>query len=305
MAAVQGLECEEKVLPSALFYDTVGARIFEEICKVPEYYPTRTELSILEQNAPTLASQVGSEAVLIEYGSGAGEKVQYLLDHLASPAAYIPVDVSREQLLEVAADRSVQYPELFILPVCADYTQPFDFPELPKESRRVAFFPGSTIGNFHPSEAVVFLRRIRHTIQQDGKLILGVDRRKNPAVLHAAYNDEAGLTAEFNLNILAHLNRELDATFNLSHFRHLAFFNDEASRIEMHLETLISHQVTVAGRLIDFEAGETIHTECSYKYDEERLIALVKESGFCIDALYTDIREWFWIALLSPSDNDI
>lgn len=300
-AALHGLASKDKTLPAALFYDTTGARIFEEICKVPEYYPTRAELSILQQNAPTLASQVGSKAALIEYGSGSGEKVQYLLDHLTSPAAYIPVDVSREQLLEVAAHRSVEYPNLPILPICADYTQPFDFPQLPRESRRVAFFPGSTIGNFHPGEAAAFLRQVRQTIMLEGKLILGVDRRKDPAVLHAAYNDQAGLTATFNLNILAHLNRELAATFDLSNFRHIAFFNDEASRIEMHLESLISHQVMIAGQVIDFEAGETIHTECSYKYDEESLPELVKNSGFNIETLYTDTREWFWIALLSPS----
>lgn len=303
MAAVRGLEGEDKTLPSALFYDSIGARLFEEICKAPEYYPTRTELSILDENAATLATHVGSEAALIEYGSGAGEKIQYLLDHLTCPAAYIPVDVSREQLLEVAANHAMQYPNLPILPICTDYTQPFDFPVLSKESRRVAFFPGSTIGNFQPSEAATFLRQVRQTIKQDGKLILGVDRRKDPAVLQAAYNDKAGLTAEFNLNVLAHLNRELNATFNLSHFRHIAFFNDKINRIEMHLESLISHQVMIAGRLIDFEAGETIRTECSYKYDEESLIELVNESGFRIDDLYTDAREWFWLVLLSPASN--
>jgi dimethylhistidine N-methyltransferase len=305
MAAVRGLEGEGKTLPSALFYDSIGARLFEEICKAPEYYPTRTELSILDENAATLATRVGPEAALIEYGSGAGEKIQYLLDHLASPVAYIPVDVSRDQLLEVAENHSAQYPNLPIVPICADYTQPFDFPKLPINARRVAFFPGSTIGNFHPSDAVTFLRQVRHTIKQDGKLILGVDRRKDPAVLQAAYNDKAGITAEFNLNILAHLNRELDATFNLSHFRHIAFFNDEIGRIEMHLESLISHRVMIAGRLIDFEAGETIHTECSYKYDEERLIELVNGSGFFIDDLYTDSREWFWLVLLSPAPIEI
>lgn len=301
VAALHGLSSKGKTLPAALFYDAIGARIFEEICKVPEYYPTRTEISILEQYAPTLASQVGSDAALIEYGSGSGEKVQYLLDHLASPAAYIPVDVSREQLLEVAAERSVQYPELPILPICADYTEPFDFPSFPNESRRIAFFPGSTIGNFHPNEAVAFLKQVRQTVRQEGKMILGVDRRKDPSILNAAYNDEAGLTAAFNLNILSHLNRELNATFNLSHFRHIAFFNAKISRIEMHLESLISHQIMIAGRLIDFEAGETIHTECSYKYDEERLTELVEAGGFQIDVLYTDTREWFWIALLSSS----
>lgn len=298
--ALDGLTNHIKTLPPALFYDDIGARLFEEICKLPEYYPTRTELSILAQYAPVLASQVGFDAALIEYGSGAGKKVCYLLDQLESPIAYIPVDVSRKQLLEVAAKRSEQYPELDIVPICADYTQPFNLPLLPSRSRRVAFFPGSTIGNFHPAEAVSFLKRIRHVVGQNGRLILGVDRKKDPEILHAAYNDQAGITAAFNLNILAHLNRELGATFDLSHFRHISFFNDEANRIEMHLESLITHQVTVASKLIKFEAGETIQTECSYKYDEEHLTSLAERSGFNIDTLYTDEREWFWVALLHP-----
>ena len=305
MAAVSGLEKESKTLPSALFYDAVGARLFEEICKLPEYYPTRTESTILRQYAPALASRIGADAVLIDYGSGSGEKAQLLLDHLPSLAAYIPVDVSREQLMQVAAERSVQYPLLQILPVCADYTEPFDFPRLPHQARYIAFFPGSTIGNFHPADAAAFLARIRNTVMPEGKLILGVDRRKNHDILHAAYNDKSGLTAAFNLNILKHLNRELNATFNLSHFRHLAFFNEQTSRIEMHLESLVTHQVTINDKLIRFDAGETIHTECSYKYDEESLSALVKASGFQIDQLYTDRREWFWIALLSPSPSSI
>lgn len=301
MAALKGLSSKSKTLPAALFYDAIGARIFEEICKVPEYYPTRTEISILAQNAPTLASEVGSGAAIIEYESRSGEKVQYLLDHLDSPAAYIPVDVSHEQLMEVAAERSLQYPKLPILPICADYTEPFDFPLFPNESRRIAFFPGSTIGNLHPNEAIAFLKQVRQTVKKEGKLILGVDRRKDPSILNAAYNDKAGHTAAFNLNILAHLNRDLKATFNLSHFRHIAFFNSHASRIEMHLESLISHQIMIAGRSIDFEEGERIHTECSYKYDEENLTELAKASGFQIDVLFTDNREWFWIALLSSS----
>lgn len=298
---LDGLTDGIKTLPPALFYDDIGARLFEEICRLPEYYPTRTELSILAQYAPLLASQVGFDAVLIEYGSGAGKKVCYLLDQLESPVAYIPVDVSRKQLMEVAAKRSQQYPELDIVPICADYTQPFDLPLLPSRSRRVAFFPGSTIGNFHPAEAVSFLKSIRRVVGQNGRLILGVDRKKDPETLHAAYNDRTGITAAFNLNILAHLNRELGATFDLSRFRHVSFFNDETNRIEMHLEALITHQVLVASRVIKFEAGETIQTECSYKYDEEHLTSLAERSGFNIDALYTDEREWFWVALLHPT----
>lgn len=304
MAALSGLEKEFKTLPSALFYDAVGARLFEEICRLPEYYPTRTETMILRQYAPALASHIGTDdTVLIDYGSGSGEKVRFLLDHLPSLTAYVPVDVSRTQLMQVAAERSVQYPLLQVLPICADYTEPFDFPDLPNHARYIAFFPGSTIGNFHPTDAAVFLTQIRHTVMPEGKLILGVDRRKNPDILHAAYNDKSGLTAAFNLNILRHLNRELNATFSLSHFRHVAFFNEQTSRVEMHLESLVTHQVTINDRLIHFDAGETIRTECSYKYDEESLSTLAEASGFQIDQLYTDQREWFWTALLSPSSS--
>jgi dimethylhistidine N-methyltransferase len=228
-------------------------------------------------------------------------KVRYLLDELDSPVAYVPVDVSREQLVDVAAERAAQYPELHIAPVCADYTLPFELPPLPRAARRVAFFPGSTIGNFHPTEAAAFLRRVRHTVGAEGGLILGVDRRKDPDVLHRAYNDAAGVTAEFNRNVLAHLNRELQADFDLSQFAHVAYFNDEASRIEMHLESLRDQRVTVGGRTIAFAKGETIHTESSYKYDEPRLEALVEGSGFHIDTLYTDDDDWFWIAWLRPS----
>lgn len=299
-AALRGLTDEVKTLPAALFYDAAGAGLFERICEQPEYYPTRTELGILSRCAKDLARQAGERVALVEYGSGAGVKVRYLLDALSSPVAYIPVDVSREQLVAVASERAHQYPGLRILPVCADYTLPFELPVLPADARRVAFFPGSTIGNFHPTEATAFLHRIRHTVGAKGGLILGVDRRKEQRVLHDAYNDRAGVTAEFNLNILAHLNHAMNAEFNLSRFRHVAFFNDAASRIEMHLESLVSQDVRVADTVVHFSAGETIHTECSYKYDEDTLRTLVEGSGFCIDTLYTDEREWFFEAWLRP-----
>ncbi len=300
-SALRGLRAQIKTLPPALFYDATGAQLFEEICELPEYYPTRTELGILAEHAPAMAKQIGPRAALVEYGSGAGVKVRFLLDALDAPFAYIPVDVSREQLVSVAEQRARQYPSLHIMPVCADYTQPFELPRLPTDARRVAFFPGSTIGNFHPTEAAAFLRRVRHTVGQDGGLLLGVDRRKDPAVLHAAYNDSAGITAAFNRNALTHLNRELDANFDLAKFRHVAFFNDEASRIEMHLEATEAHEVLVDGNAISFDEGETIHTECSYKYDEQRLETLVEGGGFAVDTLYTDENEWFWLAWLRPT----
>lgn len=298
---VHGLSASVKALPPWLFYDATGAMLFERICELPEYYPTRTELGILGACAPALARQAGANAALIEYGSGAGIKVRLLLDQLETPQAYVPVDVSQEQLMAVAEERAAQYPGLRVMPVCADYTKPLELPQLPASARRIAFFPGSTIGNFHPTEAVAFLHRVRHTVGARGGMILGVDRRKDPQVLHGAYNDAAGVTADFNRNLLVRLNRELAATFNLDTFHHVAFFNDAASRIEMHLESTIAQQVRVADVTIDFEAGETIHTECSYKYDEARLTELVEESGFRIETLYTDANDWFWVAWLQPT----
>ena len=297
---LRGLLGEPKSLPPKLFYDRTGARLFEEICDLPEYYLTRTELEILQRRGPEIAARCGEHVALIEYGSGAGVKVRLLLDELRNPAAYVPVDISMEQLAAVAAERARQYPQLRVAPVCADYTARFTLPPLPDDARRVAFFPGSTIGNLHPAEATAFLHRIRATIGPRGALILGVDRRKDVSLLHAAYNDAAGITAAFNLNLLTRLNRELSATFDLSTFRHQAFFNDEASRIEMHLESTIAQRVYVAGAPVDFARGETILTECSYKYDLPFLEAVVRPAGFRVEELWTDERDWFWVGFLIP-----
>lgn len=298
---LRGLVNRPKSLPPKLFYDRTGARLFEEICELPEYYLTRTELSILERRAPEIARRCGEHVALIEYGSGAGVKVRLLLDELRNPAAYVPVDISMEQLSAVAAERARQYPHLRVAPVCADYTARFSVPALPAGARRVAFFPGSTIGNLHPAEATAFLRRIRSTVGPDGALILGVDRRKDVGVLHAAYNDSSGVTAAFNLNVLARLNREFGATFDLTAFRHRAGFNDAASRIEMHLESLVDQRAFVAGVPVDFERGETILTECSYKYDRPFLEDVVRAAGFTIEQLWTDERDWFWVGFLVPA----
>lgn len=298
---LRGLLGDPKTLPPKLFYDRAGARLFEAICELPEYYLTRTELAILRRRAADIASLCGEHTALIEYGSGAGVKVRLLLDALRNPAAYVPVDISMEQLAVVAAERARQYPHLRVAPVCADYTTRFALPPLPVDARRVAFFPGSTIGNLHPAEATAFLHRIRSTIGPRGALILGIDRRKDAGVLHAAYNDAAGVTAAFNLNLLTRLNRELNATFDLATFRHWACFNDEASRVEMHLESTIEQRVHVAGTPVDFESGETILTECSYKYDLPFLEAVVRPAGFSIQELWTDEREWFWVGFLLPT----
>jgi L-histidine N-alpha-methyltransferase len=294
-----GLHATHKTLPPKLFYDDAGARLFEQICETPEYYITRSELEILNLHAAEIAALAGDHVALIEFGSGAGVKVRLLLDALSQPAAYVPVDISGEQLDSVAAELRDVYPALPVLPVLADYTNPLPLPTLPSAKRKVAFFPGSTIGNFHPTEAAAFLRRVRRTVGQGGGLILGVDRIKSIPVLEAAYNDGAGITAAFNLNLLTRLNRELGADFDLSLFRHHAFYNAADGRIEMHLQSVEPQVIRIAEEPIVFDADETIWTESSYKYDEARLERLASMAGFRINQLWTDHRNRFWVAYLT------
>jgi dimethylhistidine N-methyltransferase len=295
---LRGLRSTPKTLPPKLFYDERGALLFERISELDEYYLTRSELEILERYAPEVARFAGPGCALIEYGSGAGVKVRLLLDALASPAAYVPIDISQEQLARVAGDLAADYPDVAVRPLWADYTAPFQLPPLPTGARRLAFFPGSTIGNFHPTEAAAFLRRVRHTVGPNGALILGVDRRKAKRVLDAAYDDRDGVTAAFNLNLLTRLNRDYDADFDVARFRHRAFFNREASRVEMHLESLDAQTVRVAGERIRFERGETIWTESSYKYDGPRLDALAAAAGFRVAKRWTDSGRRFWVVAL-------
>ena len=242
--------------------------------------------------------RVGPGAALIEYGSGAGIKVRTLLDAMDEPVACVPIDISGEQLQEVAATLERLYPRVAILPVQADYTLPVALPELPTAAHRVAFFPGSTIGNFEPHEAEAFLKGIRSTVGDRGSLILGVDRRKDPSVILPAYNDSQGVTAAFNRNVLIRLNRELGADFDVRQFDHRAIWNDETSCIEMHLVSRHEQVATVDGIEIHFDEGESIWTESSCKYDEGRLENLVTAAGFRISELWTDSREFFWVAYL-------
>lgn len=298
---LRGLRAGTKQLPPKLFYDAAGAALFERICTLPEYYLTRAELEILQARAREIATLAGPRCALVEYGSGAGLKIRLLLDALERPAAYVPIDIAREQLTRVAGELASEFPEVPVHPVWADYTAPLRLPDLPQRARRIAFFPGSTIGNFHPTEAAAFLRRVRRTVADDGILVLGVDRRKDAALLDAAYDDAQGVTAAFNLNMLARLNRELGADFRLECFAHRAFFDEAASRVEMHLVSLARQTVTVAGVPIRFERGETIWTESSYKYDEERLEQLTTSGGFALTRLWTDGAQRFWVAFLSAA----
>jgi dimethylhistidine N-methyltransferase len=298
-----GLRAARKVLHPKLFHDAAGAALFERITTLPEYYLTRAELEILRARVSEIAALGGARCALVEYGSGAGLKVRLLLDAFRAAgtpiAAYVPIDISREQLATVAAELAADYPEVPVRPVCADYTAAVRIPDLPERARRVAFFPGSTIGNFHPTEAAAFLRRVRRTLGPDGLLVLGVDRRKDARTLEAAYDDAAGVTAAFNRNLLVRLARELGADVDPTRFAHRAVWNDAASRMEMHLESVDAQVVHVAGAPIAFARGETIWTESSYKYDAPRLDALVADGGFTVARLWTDAAERFWVAVLA------
>ena len=298
-----GLRAERKTLHPKLFYDARGAALFDLITTLDEYYLTGAEVEILRAHGSAIAALAGPRCALLEYGSGAGVKVRLLLDAFAAAGtpivSYVPIDISREQLGSVAAQLAAEYPGVPVHPVWADYTAPLDLPDLPQRARRIAFFPGSTIGNFHPAEATAFLRRIRRTVADDGGLVLGVDRRKDRRVLEAAYNDAAGVTAAFNRNVLVRINRELGADFDPSRFGHRAVFDDEASRIEMHLVSLDRQAVRVGDTAIEFEPGETIWTESSYKFDLPRLAGLAEASGFRIERLWTDRDERFWVGFLT------
>lgn len=298
---LRGLASSPKTLPPKLFYDDAGASLFERICTLPEYYLTRAENEILRARAGEIASLSGPHSVLVEYGSGAGLKVRLLLSALDRPAAYVPIDISGEQLARVAREIGAVHPEMSVHPLHADYISALTLPVLPDTLRRIAFFPGSTIGNFQPAKAERFLARIRRAVGEDGALLIGVDRVKSPEVLNAAYNDAQGVTAAFNLNVLRRINREMEADFRLEQFQHRAFFDEAASRIEMHLESRLRQTVTVAGMRFRFERGETVWTESSYKYDWPRLQRLVSSAGFELKRLWTDEADLFWVAFLTSA----
>ena len=299
-AVLRGLGGSPKTLPCKFFYDAEGSRLFDRICELPEYYPTRTELALLGQHAGAIASLVGPRARLIEFGSGAGVKIRLLLAALDDPAEYIPVDISREHLLQAASGLARDFPGLPISPVCADYTKPFALPRAAgvRPARNVGFFPGSTIGNFTPVEAASFLRRAAGLLGRGAIMIVGVDVPKDPAILRAAYDDAAGVTAAFNLNLLRRIDRELDADFDPALFRHEARWNEAASRMEMHLVSRVDQTVRVGRHRFDFEAGETIHTENSCKYSIDAFLALARTAGFAQVATWTDAAGLFSVHVI-------
>ena len=298
-ALIAGLARPQKDIPCKFFYDSVGSALFERICELPEYYPTRTETALLESHRDEITAELGDHRHLVELGSGAVQKVRILLQAM-HPAAYTAVDISREHLLQSTAALAADHPELEIHAVCADYTQPFDLPDVSAVPGAVpmVFFPGSTIGNFAPAEAETFLRRTAALIG-DGDLLIGVDLKKDAAILNAAYDDSEGVTAQFNLNLLARANRELDANFDLAAFAHKAFYNDGAGRIEMHLVSRARQTVRIGGIEVAFAEGETIHTENSYKYTVTEFQALAGRAGFKASRAWVDGDNLFSIHRMS------
>ena len=300
---LRGLAASPKRLSPKYFYDEAGSLLFERITEVPEYYPTRCEMSILRAQASEIARLIPPGAALIEFGAGAAKKARILLEAAPQLAAYVPVDICGEMIEREAAELRRDLPGLNVVPVTADITQPFDLPAAAKSAPlRVGFFPGSTIGNFEPHEAVGFLRNAAAILRPGAVLIVGVDLIKPTDVLQAAYNDKAGVTAEFNLNLLKRINRELGGTFNLDTFEHHAIYNRERNRIEMHLASLKRQKVKVAGETIDFRAGETIHTENSYKYSVVSLSALARGAGWLPAAAWTDADKYFSIQAFRLGD---
>jgi len=293
-----GLAADPKRVPAKYFYDERGSTLFEAITALPEYYPTRTELGILGTRAAEIAQLIPKGAALIEFGSGSTQKARILLAEAKALAAYVPVDISAEFLGEEAARLKRDLPHLDVLPVSADFTKPFDLPEQIRSRPRVGFFPGSTIGNFEPHEAAQFMRHVARLLGPGATLIIGVDLIKDFAVLKAAYNDAAGVTAAFNLNLLRRINRELKANFDLSRFRHYAFYNREQRRIEMHLASSVAQKVRVRGKTFDFRRGETIHTENSYKYTIDSFRALAAGTDWSPAAVWTDPARHFSVHAL-------
>jgi dimethylhistidine N-methyltransferase len=294
---LDGLRCEQKTLSPKFFYDEDGSRLFEAITRLPEYYLTRTELAIFDAHGSDMRTRLDHRDCIIEYGSGSNLKIRRLLE-LARPRAYVPVDISKEHLAENARELHEAYPQISVYPVCADFSQPIPLPPQVRSMEKTAFFPGSSIGNFEPPAAVDFLRNVARTVGPGGQLLIGVDCAKSADVLEPAYDDAAGVTAEFNRNMLVHLNERLQADFDVDAYAHQAVYNTEAARIEMYLVARSEQRVRIGGEVIHIAAGERIHTEHSYKYAPDAFVALAEQAGFSCAEVWQDERNWFAIYLL-------
>lgn len=292
-----GLSQSQKTIHPKYLYDKKGSEIFEEITHIPEYYPTRAESEILSTHSQEMADYIGNRALIIEPGSGNGVKVRQLLKKLHDPEGYVPIEISREILLRMTNELHEEFPELRVTPVCADFTAEMDFPLSisDRSGKKVIFFPGSTIGNFHPDEAIHFLKRLRKLMGHHGGLLIGADLKKDIHIVTEAYDDPAGVTAAFNLNLLERLNRETNASFDLSNFVHEAIYNEHLGRIEMHLRSKIAQLVRVNNTIFRFKEGETIHTECSYKYTVEEFCELCAKAGLVIKKFWMDHKKLFCV----------
>ena len=296
-AVLRGFSSSPKAIPTKFFYDRRGSELFDAICEQPEYYQTRTEMAILRRCADELAERVAERCQLLELGSGASRKIRLLLEALR-PVSYLGIDISRDFLLESTRRLARDYPWLDVHAVWADFSARLDLPELRGNEHRLAFFPGSSIGNFEPLEAERLLGHVAREVGAGGCLLIGVDLKKDPALLDAAYNDAQGVTAHFNLNLLERIRVELGAHIRVENFEHLAFYDASAGRVEMHLVSQRAQRVRVADRYFHFEAGERIHTENSYKYTLEEFARLATRAGFRVDRTWTDDAQLFSVQLL-------
>jgi L-histidine N-alpha-methyltransferase len=297
-AVLRGLSATPRSIPCRFLYDARGSALFDAICRQPEYYPTRTELGILTRHAQEMAELIGPDAELIELGSGSSAKVGLLLDAMTRPAAYAPIDISREHLLDAARRIACERPRLPVHALCADYGTAFALPRFETNGRRVAFFPGSTIGNFTPVEAQAFLAGWAERLGAGAAMLIGVDLKKDTAVLDAAYDDAAGVTAAFSLNLLARANRELGSDFTLSAFRHRARYLKDEGRVAIHLISLADQVATVGDQSFHFGLGEAVHVEDSWKYAVPEFQALARRAGYQPAAVWTDPNHLFSVHLL-------
>jgi dimethylhistidine N-methyltransferase len=299
---LQGLSRQPKTIPPKFFYDARGSLLFDAICELPEYYPTRTEVNILQTYAEEIAAMAGPDVLLIELGSGASKKVRLLLDAL-KPHAYLGVDISKDFLLESTYQLAADYPWLKVHAACADFSQTLNVSAYsPSRNNKLAFFPGSSIGNFDPPHALALLKQLRQGLLPDGKLLIGVDLKKNPAILNAAYNDAQGVTADFNLNLLKRIQNELDTDLQPETFAHHAFYNEALGRIEMHLASRGQQSVRIENQDFDFAPEETIHTENSYKYSVAEFQTLAQKAGYRPERVWTDPQQLFSVHYLGLDD---
>lgn len=296
---LSGLRNRDKTLPGTLLYDERGSQIFDKICEQPEYYLTRTELGIMQDSIHEIAALLGPGVALVEYGSGSSLKTAILLDHLPALACYIPIDISKEHLLNAANRLATQYPDLEILPVCADYSQPFHLP-MPSQAptRYVAYYPGSTISHFHPAEAISFLSQVRTVCGPESRLLLGVDLKKAAHIIEPAYNDQAGFSRAFTNNILHHINQRFMANFDAAGFAHLAFYNEQVGRVEFYLASRYPQLVQINGEAIPFAADERINLAYSYKYSLPEFAELAANAGWSVQRVWTDDQQLFSVQCL-------